>query len=156
MQTGHPTIILLSRGSCMPSYSPFLDVSILCIFYLQCMFEPVVSLFFFQFQIDYLRIFLIFLWGRTSNLGCRASGPYQLGWSYLFLQVLHGRLDLWEQDGHSEKVSKSHVMYLALSLLQKWSVLVKEVDRKRIAKVKEETMDWMKGFKPSVMMPTDI
>jgi hypothetical protein len=47
-------------------------------------------------------------------------------------------------------------MYLALSLLQKWSVLVKEVDRKRIAKVKEETMDWMKGFKPSIMMPTDI
>jgi hypothetical protein len=75
MQTGHPTIILLSRGSCMPSYSPFLDVSILCIFYLQCMFEPVVSLFFFQFQIDYLRIFFNFLMGQDFKSWLQGKRP---------------------------------------------------------------------------------
>jgi hypothetical protein len=43
------------------------------------------------------------------------------------------------------------VVYVALTLLQKWSILVKEVDRERILSVKEEVLQWMKSFKPSVV-----
>ena len=48
------------------------------------------------------------------------------------------------------------VIYVALSLLQKWGVLLKEVDRQRVLHVKDDIMSWMKSFKPSLLESTDI
>ena len=48
------------------------------------------------------------------------------------------------------------VIYVALSLQQKWGVLLKEVDRQRVLHVKDDIMSWMKSFKPSLLEPTDI
>lgn len=48
------------------------------------------------------------------------------------------------------------VMYTALSLIQKWMVLLKEDDRWRICQVKDQVLVWMRNFKPSSSMPTDV
>ena len=48
------------------------------------------------------------------------------------------------------------VIYVALSLMQKWSIMLKEGDRKRFTQVKDAFMSWMKSFKPNVEMPTDV
>jgi hypothetical protein len=48
------------------------------------------------------------------------------------------------------------VVYVALTLLQKWSILLKEVDGEQILSVKEEVLQWMKSFKPSVVELSDI
>ena len=48
------------------------------------------------------------------------------------------------------------VIYVALYLVQKWGVLLKEVDRQRVLHVKDDIMSWMKSFKSSLLEPTDI
>ena len=48
------------------------------------------------------------------------------------------------------------VVYVALTLLQKWSIMLKEVDGERILSVKEEVLQWKKSFKPSVVELSDI
>jgi hypothetical protein len=48
------------------------------------------------------------------------------------------------------------VVYIAFSLMQKWSILLKEVDKERVLKLKNDIMCWMKNFQPSSMAPTDI
>ena len=48
------------------------------------------------------------------------------------------------------------VIYVALYLVQKWGVLLKEVDRQRVLHVKDDIMSWMKNFKPSLLESTDI
>ena len=48
------------------------------------------------------------------------------------------------------------VIYIALSLMQKWSVLLKEEDRRRFTQVKEACMNWMKSFKSNGEIPTDV
>jgi hypothetical protein len=48
------------------------------------------------------------------------------------------------------------VVYVALTLLQKWSILLTEVDQERTLSVKEEVLQWMKSFKPSVVQLSDI
>jgi len=50
----------------------------------------------------------------------------------------------------------SDIIYVALSFLQKWSVLLKEEGRQRILQVEDEILRWMKNFRPSVLMSTDI
>jgi len=42
------------------------------------------------------------------------------------------------------------VMYIALSLLQKWSIKLKEKDQNQVSKMKETVTRWLKDFKPSV------
>jgi len=42
----------------------------------------------------------------------------------------------------------SDVMYIALSLLQKWSIKLKEEDRNQVGKMKETITRWLKDFKP--------
>jgi hypothetical protein len=39
-------------------------------------------------------------------------------------------------------------MYIALSLLQKWSIKLKEEDQNQVGKVKETITKWLKDFKP--------
>ena len=50
----------------------------------------------------------------------------------------------------------SDIIYVALSYLQKWNVLLKEEDRQQIVQVKDEILRWMKDFKPSSLISTDI
>jgi hypothetical protein len=47
-------------------------------------------------------------------------------------------------------------LYAALSLLQKWIMLLKEGDKRRMSQVKDTVICWMRRFKPSPEMPTDI
>jgi hypothetical protein len=44
------------------------------------------------------------------------------------------------------------VIYIALSLMQRWSVNLKEKDQERISQVKDSIMSGLKGFKSSTMM----
>jgi hypothetical protein len=48
------------------------------------------------------------------------------------------------------------VIYVALSLLQTWSVLLNEVDRQRVLHVRDDIMNWMKSFTPNLLESTDI
>jgi hypothetical protein len=48
------------------------------------------------------------------------------------------------------------VLYAALSLLQKWSMLLKEDDKRRMFQVKDTVVRWMRSFKPSPTIPTDV
>ena len=50
----------------------------------------------------------------------------------------------------------TNVIYLALSLMQKWSANLKEKDKKRIFQVKDSIMRCLKGFKPSITMLLDV
>jgi hypothetical protein len=38
------------------------------------------------------------------------------------------------------------VIYLALSLMQKWSILLKEEDKRSVMQVKESLLGWLKAF----------
>lgn len=51
--------------------------------------------------------------------------------------------------------SPTDVLYTALSLLQKWSVLLKE-DCERVNLVKGEVISWMESFNPSVLAASDV
>ena len=48
------------------------------------------------------------------------------------------------------------VIYLALSLMQKWSILLKEEDRRSVMQVKESLLGWLKAFRPSALVSTDV
>ena len=50
----------------------------------------------------------------------------------------------------------SDVVYGALSLLQKWMILLKEDDRWRMSQVKDKVVCWMRSFKTNATMPTDV
>ena len=47
------------------------------------------------------------------------------------------------------------VIYVAISLMQKWSVLLKE-DRQRVLQLKESLLGWLKMFTPNALVSTDI
>lgn len=48
------------------------------------------------------------------------------------------------------------VLYAAISLLQKWILLLKEGDKWRMSQVKDAVICWTRRFKPSPLMPTDV
>ena len=48
------------------------------------------------------------------------------------------------------------VIYVALLLMQKWSILLKEEDRRRVLQVKESFLGCLKAFTPSVLVSTDV
>lgn len=48
------------------------------------------------------------------------------------------------------------VIYTAISLLQRWSVLLKEKDRERVAQALEAIRRWMKSFKPKTTSATHV
>lgn len=48
------------------------------------------------------------------------------------------------------------VIYIALSLLQRWSIRLKEMDQERLLKVKESITSWIKTFKPSDLQLSDV
>lgn len=48
------------------------------------------------------------------------------------------------------------VMHIGLSFLQKWAILLQEEDRERLGNMKEEIIQWMKQFRPSTVMLSDV
>jgi hypothetical protein len=52
--------------------------------------------------------------------------------------------------------SPSDVLSAALSLVQKWTTLLKEGDRLRILQMKDMVVCWMRNFSPSTTVPTDV
>lgn len=52
--------------------------------------------------------------------------------------------------------SPTDVMYMAISLLQRWSILLKEKDRERVSQVLEAILRWLKDFKPKTTSATDV
>ena len=50
----------------------------------------------------------------------------------------------------------SDVIYCAISLMQKWRLLLKEEDRKLFDLAKDDIMQWMKNFQPSAYSESDI
>jgi len=47
-------------------------------------------------------------------------------------------------------------LYNALSLMQRWLPLLKEADKWNVSHVKEMMIHWMRSFKSSAVMPTDV
>ena len=52
--------------------------------------------------------------------------------------------------------TSSHVLYAALSLIHKWMMLLKESDGWRMSQVKDMVICWMRSFKPSLVILTDV
>jgi hypothetical protein len=50
----------------------------------------------------------------------------------------------------------SDVLFDALSLLQRWSILLKESDRWKVLQAKDGLICWMRSFDPSLVMSTDV
>ena len=51
----------------------------------------------------------------------------------------------------------TNIIYVALSLMQKWSILLKEADREKLLHIKDAIMmSWMEKFTPSTMVVTDV
>jgi DNA-directed RNA polymerase specialized sigma54-like protein len=48
------------------------------------------------------------------------------------------------------------VIFIALSFQQKWSASHKEKDQERIRPVKDSITSWLKNFKPSTVILSDI
>jgi hypothetical protein len=48
------------------------------------------------------------------------------------------------------------VIYTALSLLQNWSVKLKDKDQERILQVRDEMLCWLKNFKPNPLLMSDV
>jgi hypothetical protein len=57
---------------------------------------------------------------------------------------------------HKFPKSPTDVIFLALSYLHRWAVLLKEADRERSETIKGEILSWMKTFKPNDMLCSDI
>jgi hypothetical protein len=45
---------------------------------------------------------------------------------------------------------------MAISLLQRWSVLLKEKDRERVTQALEAIKEWMKNFRPTTTTAIDV
>jgi len=48
------------------------------------------------------------------------------------------------------------VIYVAISFLQRWSILLKEKDKERVWQVLEAIRRWLKDFKPKISTATDV
>ena len=48
------------------------------------------------------------------------------------------------------------VIYSAMFLIQKWSVLLREKDQKQIMKAKGDILNWLKSFKMNPILHSDV
>lgn len=48
------------------------------------------------------------------------------------------------------------IIYTGLSLLQSWSIKLKEEDKARVAKITEAILCWLKNFKPNPVLMSDV
>ena len=67
-----------------------------------------------------------------------------------------------EQIGNKIAIEKkipkapTDVLYIALSLMQKWSVKLKGEDQERIMQIKASITRWLKSFKPNEILMSDV
>lgn len=52
--------------------------------------------------------------------------------------------------------SPSDVIHIAISLMQRWSLLLKEEDKLSVSQILEAILGWMKCFKPKTTAATDV
>jgi hypothetical protein len=52
--------------------------------------------------------------------------------------------------------SPTDVIYFTISLMQRWSMLLKEEDKEHVSQTLEAILGWMKNFKPRTTMATDV
>jgi hypothetical protein len=52
--------------------------------------------------------------------------------------------------------ASTDVIYVAVSLLQRWSILLKEKDKERVSQALEAILRWLKNFKPKTTTTTDV
>lgn len=50
----------------------------------------------------------------------------------------------------------SDVMYVAVSLMQKWSLLLKKKDKELIDHILEGVLAWLKAFRPTAILQSDV
>jgi hypothetical protein len=50
----------------------------------------------------------------------------------------------------------TNILYDALSLLQRWSLLLKVIDKEKVDQANVMLLRWIRNFEPSLVMPTDI
>jgi hypothetical protein len=50
----------------------------------------------------------------------------------------------------------SDVIYVAISFMQKWSHLLKEKDKEFAEHILKKLTSWLKSFRPSVVMLSDV
>lgn len=70
-----------------------------------------------------------------------------------------GYLNHKEQDGYRKKRfphAPTDVIYTVLSMLQKWRILLKDVDMEHVIQLKSEVLCWMKNFHLSTLVPSDV
>lgn len=48
------------------------------------------------------------------------------------------------------------VMYIAVSLMQKWAILLKENDRERVEDILNNIASWLRGFQPNEVLCSDV
>jgi hypothetical protein len=48
------------------------------------------------------------------------------------------------------------VMHVAISFMQKWSMLLKETDKERIDHIIDSILAWLKAFHPNVILQSDV
>lgn len=115
------------------------------------------------------------VWGMLQNIFELGSCPRSVeDMSVLWLQgkgPLPKRLVMWLFAGFAwvlwttrnkmaiEKTFvklPTDVVYVAISLLQRWSILLKEKDKERMLQVLETIQSWLKNFKPKMTSATDV
>ena len=50
----------------------------------------------------------------------------------------------------------SEVMYVAISLMQKWSHLLRGKDKEQVDQILENILAWMKNFRPNAILLSDV
>jgi len=56
----------------------------------------------------------------------------------------------------SYPTSQTNVLYVSISLMQRWSVLLKEKDKEHATQVMLSILGWLKNFRPSAFMASDV
>jgi hypothetical protein len=50
----------------------------------------------------------------------------------------------------------SDVIYVAISLMQKWSQLLRGKNKERVDQILENILSWMKNFRPNAILLSDV
>jgi hypothetical protein len=50
----------------------------------------------------------------------------------------------------------SDVIYVAISLMQKWSHLLRGKNKERVDQILENILSWMKNFRPNAILLSDV
>jgi hypothetical protein len=98
-------------------------------------------------------------WEEFCSTWLRGKGPYP---TRLIIYIFSGFA--WALWTYRNKMAinktfpqvPTDIVYIALSLVQKWSIKLKEKDQDQIVRMKATVSGWLKNFKPSVFNPSDV